>query len=95
MIPRNKTTFFDLTYKTNQNDLIYYLKNNTARKGSDVFRNSIELFQKITSGEMKLEEAKDLQNVFKSIPNKISRGRYKSQEQKIALENIKQLYKSR
>ena len=44
---------------------------------------------------MKLEEAKDLQNVFKSIPNKISRGRYKSQEQKIALENIKQLYKSR
>ena len=71
MIPRNKTTFFGLTYKTNQNDLICYLKNNTARKGSDVFRNGIEPFQKITSGEMKLEEAKDLQNVFKSIPNKI------------------------
>ena len=44
---------------------------------------------------MKLEEAKKkLQNVFKSNLNEISRGRYKSKEQKNALENIKLIYKS-
>ena len=31
---------------------------------------------------------KKLQNVFKSNLNKISRGRYKSEEQKMSLENI-------
>ena len=31
---------------------------------------------------MKLEKPKELQNVFKSILNEISRGRYKSEEQK-------------
>ena len=40
---------------------------------------------------MKLEEAKRLQHVFKSNLNKILRGRYKSEEQKSALENIKLL----
>ena len=44
---------------------------------------------------MKLEEAKKLQNVFKSNLNEISSGRYKSEEQKSALENIKLLYESR
>ena len=38
---------------------------------------------------MKLEEAEKLKNVFKSNLNKISKGRYKSEEQKSALENIK------
>ena len=42
------------------------------------------------SHEMKLEETKTLQNVFKSNLNKISRGRYKSEQLKRAL-----LYKSR
>ena len=41
---------------------------------------------------MKLEEAKKMQNVFKSNLNKISRGGYKSQEQKSAFQNIKLLY---
>ena len=36
---------------------------------------------------MKLEEAKKLQNVFKSNLNKISKGRYKSKEQKRAFKN--------
>ena len=44
---------------------------------------------------MKLEEAKKLQNVFKSNLKEISSGRYKSEEQKSALENIKLLYESR
>ena len=46
------------------------------------------------SGEMRLEEAKKLQNVFKSNLNKILRGRYKSGEEKSVLKNIKLLYES-
>ena len=41
---------------------------------------------------MKLEEAKKLQNVFKSNLNEISKGRYKSEEEKSALEDIKSLF---
>ena len=41
---------------------------------------------------MKLEEAKKLQNVFKSNLNEKSTGRNKSEEQKMSLENIKLLY---
>ena len=37
----------------NQNDLIYYFKGNTARKRFADFNNSIELFKKIKSGEIK------------------------------------------
>ena len=44
---------------------------------------------------MKQEEAKKLQNVFKSNLNKIPRRGNKSEQQKMALENIKLLYESR
>ena len=47
------------------------------------------------SGEMMLEEAKNLQHGFELNINKISRGRYKSEWQKDLLENIKLLYQSR
>ena len=57
--------------------------------------NGIELFRKIQSGEMKLEDTKELQNIFKSNLNEISRRRFKSKEQKSALENIKLIYESR
>ena len=43
---------------------------------------------------MKLEEVKQLQNVFKSNLNEISRGRNNSEKQNMALENIKLLCKS-
>ena len=46
----------ELTDKINQTDLIYYFKGNTTRKRFDDFNNGIELFRKIQSGEMKLEE---------------------------------------
>ena len=42
---------------------------------------------------MKLEEAANLQNVFKLNINEISEGRLKSDEQKNSLKNIKLLYK--
>ena len=44
---------------------------------------------------MKLEDAKELQNIYKSNLNEVSKGRFISKEQKIALENIKLLYESR
>ena len=44
---------------------------------------------------MKLEKAKEQQNIFKSDLNKLSRERFKSKELKSALENIKLLYESR
>ena len=47
------------------------------------------------SGEMMLEEGKNLQHGFELNINKISRGRYKSEWQKDLLENIKLLYHSR
>ena len=59
-----------------------------------IFDNGIELFRKIQSGQMKLEDTKDLRNIFKSNLNKISKGRFKSKEQKSSLENIKLPYKS-
>ena len=62
--------------------------------------NVLELFRKIQSGynEMKLEVAKELQNIFKSNLNEIFLifrfRRFKLKEQKSALENIKLLYES-
>ena len=44
---------------------------------------------------MKLEKPKKQQNVFKSNLNEISRGGFKSGEQKMVLKNIKLPYKSR
>ena len=67
----------ELTYEIEHDDFIYYFKNNTARKNSNVFDDGIELFRKIQSGEMKLKDAKELQNIFKSNLNEISKGRFK------------------
>ena len=74
--------------------MIYYFKDNTARKRFDGFNNGIELFGKIKSFEMNPEEAKKL-HVFKLNLNEISKERYKPKEQIRALENIKLLYESR
>ena len=46
------------------NDLIYYFKNNTTKKDFNDFENGIELSRKIKSGEMKVEDTKELQNIF-------------------------------
>ena len=84
-----------LTNEINQNDSIYYFKGNTGRKRFCKFNNDIKRFEKIKYVEIKLKEAKKLQNVLKSNLNEISRERHKSKEQKSALENIKLLCKSR
>ena len=46
----------------NRNSLTYYFKGNTARKRFDDFSNGKELFKKTKSSEMKIEEAKKLEN---------------------------------
>ena len=53
----------ELTDEVKQNDLTYYFKGNTARKRFHNFNNSIELFKKIKSGKIKLEKAKNQQNL--------------------------------
>ena len=53
----------------------------------DDFENRIKRFEKIRSYDIKKQ-----QKVFKSNLNKIAMGRYKSEEQERALENIKMLY---
>ena len=73
---------------------MYYFKNDTARKFFNDFDSGIELFRKIQPDEMKLEDAKELQNIFKSNLNEISKGRFKSKEQISALENIRFLHES-
>ena len=64
----------ELTDEIDQNYLIYYFKDDTRKKRFYYFNNGIEHFQKIKSGEMKLEEKKKQQNKFKSSLNKIPRG---------------------
>ena len=71
----------ELTNEISHDDLMYYFKGNTATKRFNDFNNGIELSKRIESGEMKLEEAKILQNVFKWNLNKISTEMYKSEDQ--------------
>ena len=71
----------ELTNEISHDDLMYYFKGNTATKRFNDFTNGIELSKRIESGEMKLEEAKILQNVFRSNLNKMSREIYKSEDQ--------------
>ena len=85
LVKKRFDKIFELTNEISQNDLIYYFKGNSTSKTFDDFNNSIKHFEKIKSGEMKLEETKKLQNVFKSNLNEISKGRYKSEEQHGAL----------
>ena len=75
----------------NQTDLTYYFEGNTFRKKFDHLNNGIKLFKTIKSCEIKLEVAKNLQNVFKLNLNEISKERFKSEEQKSALKNIELL----
>ena len=54
IIQLNNAAIFD--------DLIYYFRGDTARKRFDDFKDAINLFEKIKSDEMNIENAKNLQN---------------------------------
>ena len=85
----------ELTDEINLDDSIYYFRKESSRKRFDEFENGINLFEKIKSGDEKLEEAKKYKKVFKSTLKEIARGRYKSKVQNSALQNIKMFYKAR
>ena len=48
----------ELTDEKKMDNLIYYFKDDISRKSFDEFENGIQLFEKIKSSDMKLEEAK-------------------------------------
>ena len=54
-----------------------------------ILKNGVEM----KSGEMKLEDAKEMQSISKTNLNKMAKRRFKSEGQKNALENIKLLQK--
>ena len=72
----------ELTNEINHDYLTYYFKDDTVKKRFDDFNKVIKNFKKTQSGEIKLEEAKKQQNIFKSNLNEISRERFKSEEKK-------------
>ena len=55
----------------------------------------MELFRKITFDEINLEDANELRNMFKTNLKEISKERFKSEDKKSVLENIKLRYDSR
>ena len=60
---------------------LYYFKDNNTRKRFYDFNNGLKLREKRRSGKIILEVAKKLKSVFKSNLNKISKGRFKLEEQ--------------
>ena len=85
----------ELTYEIHHDDLRYNFKGDSAKKIFDDFDNVVEHFRKIQSGEMKLEDAKELQNIFTSNLKNMPRGRLESKDRQNTLKNIKLLYESR
>ena len=75
----------ELPDEKSPHNLKCYFKDNTATKGGDDFADGINFFNKIKSGEIKLEEAKNLSNLQKSYLNEISKRNSKSKEQITAL----------
>ena len=57
----------ELTDEINHDDLIYYFTGNTAIKIFDHFNNGMELFRKIQSGEVNLEEVKNCRMYLNQI----------------------------
>ena len=56
----------------NQNDLTYFFYFEGNTQWFNDFNNGIELFEKIKSGQMKLEGEKNTSNVFESNLNEIN-----------------------
>ena len=85
----------ELTNEMNQNDLTYffYFEGNTATERFNDFNNGIELFKKIKSGQMKLEEEKNTTKcVWIKSKRKIKR-KIQIRRVKKCIRKIKLLYK--
>lgn len=75
----------DLPDGINPDDLIYHFKGSNVRKRFHDFGNGIVLFNKVKFGDVKVEKAKNMQIMFKSNLNKLSRGSYKTEDQKSSI----------
>ena len=70
---------------------IYFVT--SCRKRFDYFESEIEVIEEIICGDIDLEEETGkMENVFKSNLIEISKGRYKSEEHRISVKNIKLIY---
>ena len=76
------------------NNLIYYFKGKSASRHFLDFRGPLALYRNINNGYITLEKAEENQKNFKSDVNEIVKGRYKLEDQKSTIKNIKTLYKS-
>ena len=67
MIDKLVKIFFEIIKELThiKQTIIYCFKNHTADKNFNDFGNGIELFRKIQSGKMKLEDVKELRKLFK------------------------------
>ena len=72
-------------------DFTYYYKNMSMKRFDD-FDNAIKLMEKIEDRDMKVEEVKNEKHVFKLNLKEMKKQRVKSEERKIAVENVKMLY---
>ena len=69
-------------------DLIYYSENEAASKYFTDFENGAELLNKVKFGQIILKDAKKVQDIFNRNLSKVSKRRFKSEEQKSALKHI-------
>ena len=69
-------------------DLIYYSENEAASKYFTDFENGAELLNKIKFGQIILKDAKKVQDIFNRNLSKVSKGRFKSEEQESVLKHI-------
>ena len=77
-----------LTNKEDHKSIYKEIFDKLVKEKFDAMQEWYEHFRKIQFSEMKLEDVKELQNIFKPNLNKILKSRYKSEEQKSALQNI-------
>ena len=85
----------ELTDEINHDILTFHFKGNTDSKRFDDFNNVQNFLKKHNLVKCSQKKQEKLQNLFKTNLNGKSRGRYKSEEQKVTLGNIKLLYESR
>ena len=87
----------NLDKQVDPDDLLYSYKGNTADAKFNQFDNAFSLLDKIRDAKIRLADAKNDQEKFKSNLNEIKKGnkKHRSKEQKNALHNNEMLYKAR
>ena len=85
----------NLSKQTDFNNLTYYSKGKSAQKYFVGFKGPLGFYKNMKEGDIKLEKAEEKQKEFKSDLNEISKRRYKPENEKSSIKNIKTLYKSR